>query len=78
MKKLFIIRMRQAKEQVRKKREVKSWCHELRRIMNKYAIGEEWTEIVDESRNVAEWKWWRNNNNGISIQEKVEEKQERI
>ena len=59
VKKLFIIRMRQAKEQVRKKREVKSWCHELRRIMNKYAIGEEWTEIVDQSRNVAEWKWWK-------------------
>ena len=75
VKKLFIIRMRQAKEQVRKKREVKSWCHELRRIMNKYAIGEEWTEIVDESRNVAEWKWWKNSSNGISIKEKVEEKQ---
>jgi len=77
IKRIFDMRMEDALNQWNKQRIKKSWCHEMRKIMEKYGIVEEWKKEKDERNNVTVERWW--NGNGTEeekgIKERVEKKQ---
>ena len=76
IKRIFDIRMDDANKQWNAQRVKRSWCHVMRKIMDKYGIAEEWKKEKDERNNVTVNRWWNGNGEEKGVKEKVEKKQE--